>query len=296
MGVDLGNDIKDVSKKVTSYKEYKEFSESIKNLKETGGDSFEKSKQLVVKVLNAIDPNKRKQNNTCTPFLEELLKLLKTIKGSGSDTDKFIKKLFVNTLKDSKKGIVELLVKLAKEFLNCGSNQSYQINSNFYIPVDQIDLFGVLQSSPTDKIGKFFYEEKPVSYSKYVSTFGLSAFTFNRELYNLTQNLNQPFSVSNGNNYVGTSMQNLFDITYVESYVDITGTTINGNFFKVELKPRQKFPTIDEFLTDYYSSINVIEFKTFFTYSRIYRCSIYKFLKVIECQLSGSGGNYNHRC
>ena len=61
-------------------------------------------------------------------------------------------------------------------------------------------------------------------------------------------------------------MQNLFDITYVESYVDITGTTINGNFFKVELKPRQKFPTIDEFLTDYYSSINVIEFKTFFTY------------------------------
>ena len=91
MGVDLGNDIKDVSKKVTSYKEYKEFSESIKNLKETGGDSFEKSKQLVVKVLNAIDPNKRKQNNTCTPFLEELLKLLKTIKGSGSDTDKFIK-------------------------------------------------------------------------------------------------------------------------------------------------------------------------------------------------------------
>ena len=77
MGVDLGNDIKDVSKKVTSYKEYKEFSESIKNLKETGGDSFEKSKQLVVKVLNAIDPNKRKQNNTCTPFLEELLKLLK---------------------------------------------------------------------------------------------------------------------------------------------------------------------------------------------------------------------------
>ena len=25
MGVDLGNDIKDVSKKVTSYKEYKEF-------------------------------------------------------------------------------------------------------------------------------------------------------------------------------------------------------------------------------------------------------------------------------
>ena len=266
MGVDLGNDIKDVSKKVTSYKEYKEFSESIKNLKETGGDSFEKPKQLVVKVLNAIDPNKRKQNNTCTPFLEELLKLLKTIKGSGSDTDKFIKKLFVNTLKDSKKGIVELLVKLAKEFLNCGSNQSYQINSNFYIPVDQIDLFGVLQSSPTDKIGKFFYEEKPVSYAKYVSTFGLSAFTFNRELYNLTQNLNQPFSVSNGNNYVGTSMQNLFDITYVESYVDIAGTTINGNFFKVNLKPRQKFPTIDEFLTDYYSSINVIEFKTFFTY------------------------------
>jgi hypothetical protein len=38
------------------------------------------------------------------------------------------------------------------------------------------------------------------------------------------------------------------------------------DFFKVDLVPRQTYPTVNEFLNDYYSSINVLEFKTFFTY------------------------------
>mgnify|MGYP000548277775 CR=1 FL=1 len=35
---------------------------------------------------------------------------------------------------------------------------------------------------------------------------------------------------------------------------------------KVDLKPRQNIALVDEFLNDYYSSINTVEFKTFFTY------------------------------
>ena len=64
---------------------------------------------------------------------------------------------------------------------------------------------------------------------------------------------------------MGTSQQNLFDITYVESYLDIpTNQTIQGSFFKVDLKPRQTFPSIDEFLNDYYSTIDILDYKTFF--------------------------------
>jgi hypothetical protein len=45
----------------------------------------------------------------------------------------------------------------------------------------------------------------------------------NKELYNRTQNINQPFSVpASGQSYLGTSGQELFDISYVESYVDPT--------------------------------------------------------------------------
>ena len=266
MAVDIDNDIKDVSKQITNYQQYKEFKQSYDELKKVSGDSFEKNQKFVSQVLDQFNRNKKKQDNNCTPFLEHLIRQLKKIKGSGLDTDKFVKKLFINSLKDSKKGIVELLVKLTKEFLNCGSDQGYPINSTFYIPVDQIDLFGMLQTSPTDKIGKFFYEEKPEDYQTYVADPVQNPFSMNRELYKLTQNINQPFSTVNANNYVGTSLQNLFDITYVESYVDQNAQIIQGNFFKVDLKPRQNFPSIDEFLNDYYSSINTVEFKTFFTY------------------------------
>jgi hypothetical protein len=88
----------------------------------------------------------------------------------------------------------------------------------------------------------------------------------NRELYQRTQNLNQPYSVVAGANYIGESAQNLFDMTYVESYIDpITVQPIQGSFFKVDLKPRQNLPVIDEFLNDYYSTVDILDYKTFFT-------------------------------
>jgi hypothetical protein len=39
-----------------------------------------------------------------------------------------------------------------------------------------------------------------------------------------------------------------------------------GSFFKVELKPRQSVTSPDQFLSDYMSTIDVLEFKSFFTY------------------------------
>jgi len=267
MAIDVNKDVDDISKTITNYQQYKEFKQSYDELKKVGGTSFEEDKKKIVNQLDKYNRNKKKQDNTCTPFLEHLVKQLQKLKGSGLDTDKFVKKIYLNSLKETKKGIVELLVELTKEFLNCGENQAYNFNTSFYIPVSEIDLFGVLQTSPTDKIGKFFYEQKPENFQLYSSNPTNEPFSMNRELYNRTQNLNQSFSSTAGSDYIGTSYQNLFDITYVESYSDpLTFQVVNGNFFKVDLKPRQTFPTIDEFLNDYYSSINVLEIKTLFTY------------------------------
>lgn len=268
MAIDINNDIKDVSTKVQNYQQYKEFKSSYKDLKKVAGGSFEENKKFIISQLDKFNKNKQKQDNTCKPFIASLIELLKKLKGSGLDTDKFVKKIYLETLKDSKKGIVELLVKLTKEFLNCGENQQYQFNTSFYIPVANVDLFGVLQKSPDDNIAKFFYEEKPQNFSSYLSNPIENPFSMNRELYNRIQNLNQPFSVQNNNNYyIGTSGENLIDITYVENYLDpITNQVVNGNFFKVDLAPRTSPPSIDVFLNDYYSSINVLEFRTFFSY------------------------------
>jgi hypothetical protein len=267
MGVDINNDIKGVSNKIEQYDYYKDFKKDYKNLKKVYGDSFEADKKRIVQELDKYNRNTRKQNNSCTPFVEQLINQLKKLKGSGLDTEKFAKKIFLKSLKKQKKNISELLINLCKEYLSCGLNQTYKFNTTFYIPVDMIDLFGVLQSSPDDLIGKFFYEEKPSDYNSYLQNPNGNPFSMNRELYNRTQNLNQPFSIAFGQSYKGVSNQPLFDITYVETYVDpITGSVNNGNFFKVDLVPRQTYPTVNEFLNDYYSSINVLEYKTFFSY------------------------------
>lgn len=266
MAIDVNEDAKELSKTISGYQQYKEFKQSYDELKKVGGTSFEEDKKKIVAQLDKYNRKKNKQDNTCTPFLETLVKQLQKLKGSGSDTDKFVKKIYLDSVKETKKEIPELLVALTKEFLNCGENQAYSFNTSFYIPVAEIDLFGILQTSPTDRIGKFFYEEKPEDFQLYSSDPTNEPFSMNRELYKRTQNLNQSFSSTAGSNYIGSSYQNLFDITYVESYIDQNAQTINGNFFKIDLKPRQTFPTVDEFLNDYYSSINVLEFKTLFTY------------------------------
>jgi hypothetical protein len=268
MSVDINQDLRDISSKLGVYQTYKEFRSGYDDLKKRAGNSFEEDKKYVAKLLGQFDGNNnKKQDNSCQPFLESLLKQLKQLKGSGLGTETFVKRIFLDTLKDLKGDLVELLLDLFKKELNCGVNQTYQFNTTFFIPVSMVDLFGMLENSPEDKFGKLFYEKQNINYSQFTSNPTLFPFSMNRELYKRTQNLNQTFSSVEGANYEGTSSQNLFDISYVESYVDpVTLQTENGSFFKVELKPRQSVTSPDQFLSDYMSTIDVLEFKSFFTY------------------------------
>ena len=268
MSVDINQDLRDISSKLGVYQTYKEFRTGYDDLKKRAGNSFEEDKKYVAKLLSQFDGNNsKKQDNSCQPFLESLLKQLRQLKGSGLGTETFVKRIFIDTLKDLKGDLVELLLDLFKKELNCGIDQTYQFNTTFFIPVSMVDLFGMLENSPEDKFGKLFYETNDINYSQYTSDPTVFSFSMNRELYKRTQNLNQTFSSVEGSNYIGTSAQNLFDISYVESYVDpVTSQTQVGSFFKVDLKPRQSITTPDQFLSDYMSTIDVLEFKSFFTY------------------------------
>jgi hypothetical protein len=260
MSVDINADKELIGSKTSVYQTYQEFRQSYDSLTKKAGDSFEPGQKFVSQILSNFDRTKRtKQDNACEPFLIYLVNQLKKIRGSGLQTDRQVKRIFINTLKETKESITNILIDEIKSTLSCSGDQSYQFNTAIHIPVSMVDLFGIFESSPTDKIGKLFYEQKPVQYNDY-------PFSLNRELYDRTQNANQTYSSVSGNNYLGKSVQNLFDVSYVESYVDQNNQTIQGSFFKFELKPRQTFPTVDEFLSDYYSTIDIIEFKTFFTY------------------------------
>jgi hypothetical protein len=259
MAVDINAELKKSTEKTNVFKIYKEYKKDYDELKKKSGDSQELANKKLKQPLDDFVKWRKKHTSNAKTLTDELIKQLKQIKGSGLETDTLIKRVFVNSLKKIKPEIKTILIDELKKVLSCSNSQSYQINLTYYIPVKSVDLFGIFESSPDDKIGKLFYEQKNMSFNTF-------PYSMNRQLYDRTQNLNQPYTAVAGSNYLGTSQQNLFDITYVESYIDpITVQPIQGSFFKVDLKPRQTFPTIDEFLNDYYSTIDILDYKTFFT-------------------------------
>ena len=259
MAVDIDNELKKFTQKTNVYKTYREYKQGYDTLKKKAGDSQEDSNKLISQPLDKFVKWRKKHTTSSKTLTDELIKQLKEIKGSGLETDRVIKRIFVNSLKQIKPEIVSLLIEGCKKAFACSNIQSYQFNTTYYIPVKSVDLFGSLELSPEDRIGKFFYEISQTPYNQF-------PYSMNRQLYDRIQNMNQPYAAVAGSNYLGTSQQNLFDISYVESYVDpITTQTIQGSFFKVDLKPRTSFPTVDEFLNDYYSTIDILDFKTFFT-------------------------------
>lgn len=259
MAVDINSELENAKNKSKVYKRYEQYKKDYVNLKKKAGSSQETANKNISKQLDNFVGKRKKQTENVTTFVEELINQLKELKGSGLETDKFIKRVFVNSLKKIKPEIKQLVIDETKNALACSGVQSYQFNTTYYIPVKSVDLFGILEQSTDDRIGKLFYEVSATTYNQF-------PYSMNRELYDRTQNLNQPYTAVAGTDYLGTSQQNLFDITYVETYVDPqTLQTVQGSFFKVDLKPRQTFPVIDEFLNDYYSTIDVLEYKTFFT-------------------------------
>jgi hypothetical protein len=259
MAVDINSELENAKNKSKVYKRYEQYKKDYVKLKKKAGSSQETANKNISKQLDNFVGKRKKQTENVTTFVDELISQLKELKGSGLETDKFIKRVFVNSLKKIKPEIKQLVIDETKKSLACSGVQGYQFNTTYYIPVKSVDLFGILEQSTDNRIGKLFYEVSATTYNQF-------PYSMNRELYNRTQNLNQPYTAVAGTDYLGTSQQNLFDITYVETYVDPqTLQTVQGSFFKVDLKPRQTFPVIDEFLNDYYSTIDVLEYKTFFT-------------------------------
>lgn len=259
MAVDINNELRKASEKTNVYKTYKEYKTGYEDLKKKGGSSQEAANKTISQPLNNFVKWRKKHTTSTQTLTDELIKQLKEIKGAGLETDTLIKRVFVNSLKKIKPEIKNLIIEETKKALACSNTQSYQFNLTYYIPVKSVDLFGIFELPPEDRIGKLFYELESVPYNQF-------PYSMNRQLYERTQNLNQPYSSVAGSNYNGTSQQQLFDIEYVDNYIDPqTLQTVQGSFFKVDVKPRQTYPIIDEFLNDYYSTIDVLEYKTFFT-------------------------------
>jgi hypothetical protein len=141
--------------------------------------------------------------------------------------------------------------------LGCSQEQTYDTNlftGGIYVPVESIDLFGTLKLAPDTTVGKLTYESPKITIQN-------SPFSMNKELYERIQNENVSYSDSYGQDYLGSSRQGLFDITYVTK----DGNGNNGNFFKVNLMNRaDNLNLISQFMVDYFNSIEIVNTKNIF--------------------------------
>lgn len=257
--LDVNEGFNSVGDKISTNKKYKKIKEDSDNLKKKRGSSFEKKQSSVSTQLSDAQKTKKRYQKEQKTQIDNLLELKSLSTGSGDSTKKYLKKTFTKSIQELTPKIIELLTQEIVSAVGCSQDQEFT-NQTIYIRVKPLDLQNMLKEDPQGDVGKVLYEKTDIQYNNF-------PFSMNKELYNRIQNINQPFTVSSGgSSYKGKSNQELFDITYVESYFDIvTNQTIQGNFYKVDLKNRvNNVNKISEFIKDYFASISIIDLKNFY--------------------------------
>jgi hypothetical protein len=261
MGLDLNNDYDKAKTKISAYQTTVENKKNdLRQKKEKAKTSLDKKKSDVIKQLNELDKGtnnlKNQVKNEIKNQLEQLLDLFKqTLPPKGGGALSTISGFFLQAAEKTKEQVKGLLVEEIISTIGCSEEQSYEdkLNQPIYIKVSQIDLFKRLKFSPEDDDAKYYYENEP-------TTPGAIPSSTNRILYERLQNLGQSYQTQFSSGYKGASGQDLFDVEYVQFYPAVNPTNF-GDYLKITLKPQLNSATsVSDFLTDYYGSIDVLQF------------------------------------
>ena len=261
---DIQDSFKMVFNKIENYQKYQEFKEKKTEQLNKKGESFEQRKSDITKSLDEWQDKKNKWLDEKKTLFDSLLDTYKLSRfqdkkdkedsNDVDDNDPYLKKVFIKSVRQVEPQIKTILSESIVKSLGCTIDQEIQQNQTLYIKTQSIDLFNTFEVAPDDKLGPLYYEKKDIQYNTY-------PFSMNKELYQLIQDINQPFSVPAGNLYLGTSNSQLFDISYVESYIDPINGPQTGSFYKIQTGQRQDPLTVDKFLLDYYSTLGFLDYK-----------------------------------
>lgn len=262
-GVDLNQDYKNASDKIKSLETYKQISEGVKSLISQQQSSLEQDTTNTASPLQQLSEQKKRYQRQVTSQLEKLFdlnNLLPDNRLSGktnSSTASLIKNEFSEALNQIKSEIPQIIADEMLKQLGCSQEQTYdttQFAGGIYVPVQSVDIMGMLKIDPKTQIGKIKYEKEDIVIQNY-------PFAMNKQLYNLIQNPQVSYDDINGQNYLGQSKQNLFNITYVTK----DGSGNSGDFFKVTLSPRKDDKNlISQFMVDYFNTIQLVDTKNIF--------------------------------
>ena len=262
-GIDLNEDYAKTSERIKSLDTYNQVTQGTQQILSQQQSSLEQDVTNTASQLSQLQEQKKRYQRQVTSQLEKLLDLntlLPNNRVSGqtvSSTASLIKNQFTEALNGLKSKIPQIIVDEMLSQLGCSQEQTYDTNlftGGIYVPVESIDLFGTLKLAPDTTVGKLTYESSKITIQN-------SPFSMNKELYERIQNENVSYSDSYGQDYLGSSRQGLFDITYVTK----DGNGNNGNFFKVNLMNRaDNLNLISQFMVDYFNSIEIVNTKNIF--------------------------------
>ena len=262
MGLDLNNDYDSAKGRLNALKTVKESSKQEKDrAKKRAQDSAENVKKDVVSTINDLKNSaketKGKVKTEIKNQLEQLLDLFKeTIPGKDDKSFNLLVSFFMMAANNTRDKLPGIIIQELISMLGCSEEQSYNsaLNQPIYVNLKHIDLFKRLQYSYDDENAKYFYEN-------FTTPSGTIPYSMNRELYHRLQE-NTSYLQEYGQSYKGSSGNELFDIQYVDNFVDpITNVTKYGDYYKVTLKGQpNNLTSVSDFLLDYYTSIEVINF------------------------------------
>lgn len=241
---------KNVKKEITNI--YDDLIEIFKQTKDDVQDEYVNQKKNFSKKKDDFK-NRRKEKNK--RFIKKLDPtsgdtIISTVKSSNTYRD--LGGILFLAVQNTKAKIKNQLIEDIISTIGCSEEQSYDnmLSTPIYIKLKNIDLFTILKTSPDDQYGKLNYEKE-------ISQNGDIPYSMNRQLY--TRLLSpQSFSQEYGQSFISSSGSELFDIQYVDNYIDQNNIQQYGDFFKITLKSQLNNRTkVSDFLNDYYTSIDV---------------------------------------
>ena len=281
---DLNQGQIEVKNKISSIKTFAQVSNSEKKLKRSAGNSESKG---IPDIASSLDNASKDQKRYLKPppnSFDQVLEMIGLTSGNGSETLKYLKKKLLLTATKIEPEIKKIITKNAIKALGCSQEQTFQgftstflelnplntlpVGQGIYVPIESMDISGMLKTTTDSKIGKVVYEKpKPSVLENVFKPYkGKKPFPMNKEFNNRLQGtfVTDSFNGEYGKYYQGVSNQNLFDFQY--SPTNQFG--VDQACFKVALisKVNESLTItggsankVIDFLEDYYGTIKLFD-------------------------------------
>ena len=199
---DLNQGQIEVKNKISAIKNFAQVSNSEKKLKRSAGNSESKG---IPDIASSLDNASKDQKRYLKPppnSFDQVLEMIGLTSGNGSETLKYLKKKLLLTATKIEPEIKKIITKNAIKALGCSQEQTFQgftstflelnplntlpVGQGIYVPIESMDISGMLKTTTDSKIGKVVYEKpKPSVLENVFKPYkGKKPFPMNKEFNN----------------------------------------------------------------------------------------------------------------